>query len=85
MDFNRYLKNVYSQAVGVHCMIHHLASKTLPKDLKAVVQSFVKVINFIKSNALNNRLFTKLCQEMDSWHEAALLHTEVRWLSKRKF
>ena len=80
------VKNVSPQAVGVHCMIHCqvLASKTLPKDLKTVMQSVVKVVNFIKSNALNSRLFAKLCQEMDSKHEVLLLHTEVRWLSKGK-
>ena len=67
-------------------MIHRqvLASKSLPKDLEIVMQSVVKAVNFIKSNALHNRLFAKPCQEMDSKHEVLLLHTEVRWLSKGK-
>lgn len=42
----------------------------------------IKVVNVIKSSALNTRLFKKLCTEMDSDHEALLFHTEVRWLSK---
>ena len=84
--FQQMVKNVSPQAVGVHSMMHRqvLASKTLPKDLKTVMQSVIKAVNFIKSNALNNRLFAKLCQEMDSKHEVLLLHTEVRWLSKGK-
>ena len=84
--FQQLVKKVSPQAIGVHCMIHRqvLASKTLPIALKIVMQSVVKAVNFIKSNALNNRLFAKLCQEMDSKHEVLLLHTEVRWLSKGK-
>ena len=80
------VKNVSSQAVGVHCMIHHqvFASKTLPKKLKTIMQSVVKAANFIKSNVLNSCLFAKLCQEMNSKHKVLLLHTKVRWLSKGK-
>jgi zinc finger BED domain-containing protein 5/7/8/9 len=44
----------------------------------------VKGINFINANALNSRLFSKLCQEMDAQYENLLLHTEERWLSRGK-
>ena len=38
--------------------------------------------NFIKARPLNARLFAALCNEMGCEHEALLLHTEVRWLSR---
>ena len=44
----------------------------------------MKIVNFIKSRALNSRLFTVLCEEMGSIHTHLLLHTAVRWLSRGK-
>ena len=65
-------------------MIHReaLASKTLPDELQSVLKSVIEVVNFIKSSALNTRLFGNLCMEMDSCHQNLLFYTEVRWLSK---
>ncbi|XP_063220911.1 zinc finger BED domain-containing protein 5-like [Bacillus rossius redtenbacheri] len=68
-----------------HCILHRqaLASKTLPKCLNDTMKLAIKVVNVIKSSAINSRLFKKkLCTEMDSNHENLLFHTEVRWLSK---
>ena len=42
----------------------------------------IKVVNYVKSSALNIRLFRKLCKDMDPDHSALLYHTQVRWLSK---
>ena len=42
----------------------------------------IKVVNYVKSSALNTRLFSKLCKNMDADHTAILYHTQVRWLSK---
>ena len=45
----------------------------------------VKIINFIKAQPLQSRLFKLLCDDMGSEHTALLLlHTEVRWLSREK-
>ena len=56
-----------------HYMIQQEAvvAKKLSPDLNTVVQKFclckfVKVLNFIKSRALNTRLFANLCDEMES-------------------
>ena len=75
---------VNSTAKHLHCMIHRhaLASKTLPPELKEVLDDVVSMVNAIKSSALNTRLFRLLCQEFDENHEELLLHTEVRWLSR---
>ena len=69
---------------GKHCMIHKAAfvSKTIPKRLHERMSVVIKVVNFVKSSALNTRLFSKLCKEMDADYTALLYHTQVRWLSK---
>nr|CAI5849659.1 unnamed protein product [Callosobruchus analis] len=49
------------------------------------LDSAIKIANYIKSTALNSRLFTLLCEDLDSDHKILLFHTEVRWLSKGMF
>ncbi|CAH1969119.1 unnamed protein product [Acanthoscelides obtectus] len=73
--------------VSTHCFIHHihysaLASKTLPQKLRQALDSAIRIVNYIKSSALNSRLFTLLCEDLDSDHKVLLFHTEVRWLSR---
>ena len=69
---------------GTHCMIHKaaLVSKTIPKRLHEHMSVVIKVVSYVKSSALNTRLFSKLCKDMDADHTALLYHTQVRWLSK---
>ena len=68
---------------GVHCFIHReaLASKTLPSQLNDVFKGLVKVVNYMKSSALNTRLFKRFCQDMGSDFDVLLYYTSVRWLS----
>ena len=69
---------------GTHCMIHKaaLVSKTIPKRLHKHMSVVIKVVNYVKSSALNTRLFSKLCKDMDADHTALLYQTQIRWLSK---
>ena len=69
---------------GTHCMFHKaaLVSKTIPKRLHEHMSVVIKVVNYVKSSALNTRLFSKFCKDMDADHTALLYHTQVRWLSK---
>ncbi|XP_042221384.1 protein ZBED8-like [Homarus americanus] len=78
------VKKKSPSVVVTHCVIHReaLASKTLPAEMRDVMNLAIKVVNFIKTGALNSRLFKKLCKDMDSDHQALLFHTNVRWLSK---
>ncbi|XP_060870180.1 zinc finger MYM-type protein 6-like [Metopolophium dirhodum] len=79
------IKNVANlHFVHIHCIIHrqHLVAKKMSPDLNEVLTEAVKIINFIKCNALNSRLFLILCEEMGSEHSHLLMHVEVRWLSR---
>ena len=69
-----------------HCMIDReaLVAKKISPNLNVIVQDLVKIINFIKSRALNTRIFANLCGEMELEFKTLLLHCEVRWLSKAK-
>ena len=65
-------------------MIHKAAllSKIIPKRLHERMSVVIKVVNYVKSPALNTQLLSKLCKEMDADHTTILYHTQVRWLSK---
>ena len=82
IDFPGEAKNPTIQ--GTHCMIQKaaLVSKTTPKRLHEHMSVVIKVVNYVKSSALNTRLFSKLCKDMDANHTALSYHTQVRWLSK---
>ena len=66
----------------IHCFLHRqaLAAKKLSPILNDVPSVCIKLVNFIKSRPLNNRLFGELC--IDEEHKILLLHTDVRWLSR---
>ena len=68
-----------------YCMIYKaaLVFKTIPKRLHEHLSVVIKVIDYVKSSALNNQLFRKLCKNMDANHAALLYHIQVCWLSKR--
>ena len=78
------VKQKNPDVVGTHCVIHReaLASKILPAAMKNKLAIVIRIVNFIKSSAVNSRLFSQLCKQMDSNHENLLFHTNVRWLSK---
>ena len=75
-------KEVAPHIMTIHCIIHrqHLAAKSLDNEMEEALKVAIAAINFVKANALHDRLFQKLCE--DQHHQTLLLHTEVRWLSK---
>jgi hypothetical protein len=56
----------------------------MPDSLKDVLDTTVKMVNFVKAKPLNSRVFSALCNEMGSDHVMLLQHTEVGWLSRGK-
>ncbi|XP_045404256.1 zinc finger MYM-type protein 6 isoform X1 [Lemur catta] len=66
------------------CFIHreHLAAEKLTPCLHKILLQSAQILSFIKSNALNSRMVTILCEEMRSEHVNLPLHAEVRWISR---
>jgi hypothetical protein len=62
------VKEIAPDTNWVHCFIHReaLVSKGMLPEFKTMLDSAVKLINFIKARPLNNRLFSVLCDEMAS-------------------
>ena len=54
-----------------------LACKTFPLELKRVLDSVVKAVNFIRGRALNSRLFKAFCDNLGKEHLYLFFHTEV--------
>ena len=82
--FQTYVKDVAANATFVHCFIHRFALciKVLPAELMSSLNKIIKIVNFIKTSALNSRLFARLCEDVNSTHKCLLFHTEVCWVSR---
>ena len=82
--FQTYVKDIAVNATFVHCFIHRFAlcTKVLPAELMSRLNKIIKIVNFIKTSALNSRLFARLCEDVSSARKCLLFHTEVRWLSR---
>uniref|UniRef100_A0A3Q2PQY9 Uncharacterized protein n=1 Tax=Fundulus heteroclitus TaxID=8078 RepID=A0A3Q2PQY9_FUNHE len=80
------VQEVAPTAIWTHCIIHRqaLATKRMAQELRTVLEEAVKIVNVIKSHAMNPRLFFILCNEMGAHFKQLLLHSEVRWLSRGK-
>ncbi|XP_032126271.1 SCAN domain-containing protein 3 [Sapajus apella] len=80
------IKELAPECKTTHCFIHResLAMKKISAELNSVLNDIVKIVNYIKSNALNSRLFSLLCDNMEADHKQLLLHAEIRWLSRGK-
>lgn len=82
--FIAHLKKVVPGVFYIHCVIHreHLVAKNLGGKLHDALSIVIKTVNSIKSNALQDRLFQKFCEDNDENFKHLIIHTEVRWLSK---
>ena len=75
------VKQINPDVQITHHFLHReaLMAKTLPDELKEVLDTAIKLVNFIKASFLKSRLFKILCKEMEAEHKRSLLHTEVWW------
>ena len=82
--FKAKLQQVAPHTFMIHCMIHGeaLAARTMPESLMNVFSQVIKIVNHIKSSALNTRLFKLFCDEMDADYMNLLFYTQVRWFSR---
>ncbi|XP_008182924.1 protein FAM200A-like [Acyrthosiphon pisum] len=85
-DFLALAKKENPDIIFTHCFIHRetLVAKSLMPEHNEVLQTVVKMVNFIKSKPLKSRLFNYLCSTMDSEQTQLLFHTEVRWLFRER-
>ena len=69
--FQTYAKDVAANATFVHCFIHRFAlcTKVLFAELMLCLNKIIKIVNFIKTSALNSRLFARLCDDVSSAHK----------------
>jgi hypothetical protein len=80
------LKQNFPNIISTHCFIYReaLMIKSIPDELKNVLDLVIKMVNYIKSRDLKTRILKKMCEEAGSRYEILVLHTEIRWLSKGK-
>ena len=80
------IKELAPECKSTHCFLHResLATKKMSAELNSVLTEVVTIVNYVKSCALNSRLFTQLCDNMGFEHDPVLLHAEIRWLSRGK-
>ena len=82
--FQARVKAVSPSVTSVHCFLHRfaLATKLLPPGIKTSLNLDVKMVNYIKTSALNSRLYKVICEDIGSEYTSLLFYTEVRWLSR---
>ena len=78
--FQSYVKAVSPEIIFTHCFIYRFAlcAKVLPPELLSCLQQIVKIVNFVKTSALNTRLFANLCANLGSDLKFLFFYTEVR-------
>ena len=64
------MKHVAPHMLSNRCAIYEyaLACKTLPLELKSVLDSVVKAVKFIRGRAVNSRLFKAFCDDLGKEH-----------------
>jgi len=74
------LAKKYNKSIlATHCFLHReaLVAKTIGHQLKNVLDDVLKMVNFIKMRPLKTRLFSLLCEAMESKFTKHILYTEV--------
>ena len=84
LRFKAHVTAVAPNMTFVHCFIHRFAlcTKVLPENMLSCLNQVIKMVNFIKTSALNMQLFKRLCEDLSSDFTCLLYYTELHWLSK---
>ncbi|KAL1284853.1 SCAN domain-containing protein [Trichinella pseudospiralis] len=79
-SFVKMVKSKNLSIFAMHYAIHRqaLVAITLSDDLRENLNFAVEVVNYVKSSALNTRLFAALCESLNADHMALLYYTENR-------
>uniref|UniRef100_A0A3P8U5H8 HAT C-terminal dimerisation domain-containing protein n=1 Tax=Amphiprion percula TaxID=161767 RepID=A0A3P8U5H8_AMPPE len=73
-----------SRLFAYHCILHQeqLCCKLKGGELKTTMGKVVKVVNYIRGDALKHRQFRTLVEEYNTQYEDLMLHAAVRWMSR---
>lgn len=70
--------------IPAHCLLHREALCGKRVKHGNVMETVIKITNFIRSNALKHRQFKEFLQSLDMQHTDIPYHCEIRWLSRGK-
>lgn len=70
-----------NNVVFLHCVIHQEALCKSALDMNHVLNVVIKLVNSVRSRALNHRQFREFLEELQSEYSDLLYYTKVRWLS----
>ena len=79
--FDTLLKANAPHITVTHCRLHRhaLATKTFTPKLTEVLKIVVEYVNYVRNNAMKQRIFKELCNEISSVFEVLLYYSNV-WL-----
>uniref|UniRef100_A0A8C1ZLH4 DUF4371 domain-containing protein n=1 Tax=Cyprinus carpio TaxID=7962 RepID=A0A8C1ZLH4_CYPCA len=80
------MRKISPDLLAFHYIVHQqaLCSKLVDGYFVEVMNTVVKVVNFIRVRPLIHHRFIVLLDELDSAYGDLILHSEVRWLSRGK-
>ena len=83
-EFTAYVQTVSSNATIVQCFTHRFAlcAMELSEKMLLCLKRVIKLVNFVKTSAVNTWLFNRFCEDFGSKHTCFLYYTEVRWFSR---
>ena len=84
--FDTLLKANAPHITVTHCLLHRhaLATKTFTPKLTEVLKIVVEYVNYVRNNAMKQRIFKELCNEISSVFEVLLYYSNVWWLSRER-
>nr|XP_033805884.1 general transcription factor II-I repeat domain-containing protein 2-like [Geotrypetes seraphini] len=79
-------EHVKRPILSFHCILHQeaLCAQMCGEQLGEVMSLVIQVVNFIVAQALNDRQFKTLMEEVRNNYPGLLLHSNVHWLSRGK-
>ena len=77
-------ENYGDKLIKLHCIIHQESLCAASLHMEEVMKVAVKVVNYIKSNALNHRQFKQFLLGGEAIHSDLAYYNDVRWLSRGK-
>lgn len=69
---------------AVHCLIHQEALCAKIVNIKNVMDTVVRTVNYLRSHGLTHRQFKEFLADIEAEYPDIPYHAEVRWLSRGK-